>query len=309
MGRNPLSLAAATEPACGPVAPHVTRRPCPPDAPSPSAVNLAVPTMALASGTTRGVKPGDPNLRKRAGGRPSSMKVSDTRGILGRCKHSRLRPWPLCGTSGVRRIQQHTCLRPSGWFVNIDSSWRSPNEAYGSHRSRIRRAGVLVQRGCADQRAAHRTVAGRGAAAAREGASVVKWAADHTYTTIKEGTNEIVCYSRADQRDRPAFAVQCTSLANLERVAQNRRFRAESTDREGERALVAAAAENGTRVKAEYGSWFRSMNSQDQASAGVHMTIAMPEATAASTGFPDNREQGGAYIMAAGTSEAHLMVP
>ena len=144
---------------------------------------------------------------------------------------------------------------------------------------------------------------------AREGASVVKWAADHTYTAIKEGTNKIVCYSRADQRDRPPFAVQCTSLANLERVAQNRRFRAESTDREGERALVAAAAQNGTRVKAEYGSWFRSMNGQDQASAGLHMTIAMPEATAASTGFPDNREQGGAFIMAAGTSEAHLMVP
>ncbi len=144
---------------------------------------------------------------------------------------------------------------------------------------------------------------------AREDAGVVKWAADHTYTTIKEGTNKIVCYSRADQRDRPPFAVQCTSLANLDRVAQNRRFRAESTDAEGERALVAAAARNGTRVKAEYGSWFRSMNGPDQASAGVHMTIAMPGATAVSTGFPDNREQGGAYIMAAGTTEAHLMVP
>ena len=72
---------------------------------------------------------------------------------------------------------------------------------------------------------------------------------------------------------------------------------------------MAAAARNGTRVQAEYGSWFRSMNGPDQASAGVHMTIAMPGATAASTGFPDNREQGSAYIMAAGTSEAHLMVP
>ena len=143
----------------------------------------------------------------------------------------------------------------------------------------------------------------------RDDASVVKWAADHTYTTIKEGTNKIVCYSRADERDRPSFAVQCTSLANLDRVAQNRRFHAESTDRDSERALVAAAAQSGTRVKAEYGSWFRSMNGPDQASAGVHTTIAMPGATAASTGLPDNRERGGAYIMAAGTSEAHLMVP
>ena len=140
-------------------------------------------------------------------------------------------------------------------------------------------------------------------------ASVVKWSADHTYATIKEGTNQVVCYSRADERDRQPFAVQCTSLANLDRVAQNRRFHAESTDAAGERALVAAAAENGTRVAAEYGSWFRSMNGPDQASAGVHTTISMPDATTASAGFPEDRSQGGAYIMAAGTSEAHLMVP
>ncbi len=143
----------------------------------------------------------------------------------------------------------------------------------------------------------------------RDGASVVKWAADHTHTTIKEGTNQIVCYSRADERDRPPFAVQCTSLANLERVAQNRRFHAESTDPAGERALVAAAAQSGTRVEAEYGSWFRSMNGPDQASAGIHTTIAMPGATSASSGFPENPGQGGAFIMAAGSTEAHLMVP
>ena len=144
---------------------------------------------------------------------------------------------------------------------------------------------------------------------ALEGATVVKWAADHTYTTIKEGTNQVVCYNRADERDRQPFAVQCTSKMNLDRVAQNRRFHAESTDADGERALVAAAAANGTRVKAEFGSFFRSMNGADQASAGLHMTIAMPMATTASTGFPESRDQGGAFIMAAGTSEAHLMTP
>lgn len=143
----------------------------------------------------------------------------------------------------------------------------------------------------------------------RDAATVVKWTADHSYTVIKKGTNSIVCYSRADQRDRPLFAVQCTNLTNLDRVAQNRQFRAESTNAAGERALVTAAAENGTRVPAEYGSWFRSMNGQDQASAGIHTTISMPGATKSSTGFPENGNQGGAFIMAAGTSEAHLMVP
>ncbi len=144
---------------------------------------------------------------------------------------------------------------------------------------------------------------------ARDGASVIKWSADHTYTTIKTGTNKVVCYSRADQRGRQPFAMQCTSMANLERVAQNRKFRADSTDNDGERALVAAAAKNGTRVKAEYGSFFRSMNGQDQASARIHTTIAMPGATTASAGFPEDRSQGGAWIMAAGTSEAHLILP
>ena len=144
---------------------------------------------------------------------------------------------------------------------------------------------------------------------AREGASVVKWAADHAYTTIKEGTNTVVCYSRADERDRPPFAVQCTVKANLDRVAQNREFRADSSDNAGNGALVAAAAENGTRVAVEYGSFFSSMNGPDQASAGVHTTISMPNATMASAGFPENRDQGGAFIMAAGTTEAHLMLP
>ena len=47
----------------------------------------------------------------------------------------------------------------------------------------------------------------------------------------------------------------------------------------------------------------------DQAGAFSHTTISMPGATTASSGFPDNPKQGGAWIMAAGTSEAHLMLP
>jgi hypothetical protein len=39
------------------------------------------------------------------------------------------------------------------------------------------------------------------------------------------------------------------------------------------------------------------------------MTIAVPGATTASTGLPDNNKMGGAWLMAAGTSTAHIMVP
>ena len=41
----------------------------------------------------------------------------------------------------------------------------------------------------------------------------------------------------------------------------------------------------------------------------THMTIALPGATTASTGLPDNPKQGGVWIMNAGTTTAHLMTP
>jgi hypothetical protein len=145
---------------------------------------------------------------------------------------------------------------------------------------------------------------------AGEGAMVVKWNADHTYEVLREGENTWVCYDRSGEGNRPAYAVQCTSAANLPRIAQNRRFAAEAAgDRQALRAMVAEAAENGTRVPAEYGSMWLATNGSDRASASTHVTIAVPGATAESTGFPDNGRSGGAWIMAGGTTEAHIMVP
>ena len=146
-------------------------------------------------------------------------------------------------------------------------------------------------------------------ARASEGATVVKWNADHTWQVLKEGENQLVCYDRSGDPDRQPFAVQCTSLANLDRVAQSRRFDAESVDGDALRAMVSAAEANGTRVLPEYGSVWISMNGRDQASARIHRTIAVPGATTESTGLPDNGRSGGAWIMAAGTSTAHIMIP
>lgn len=102
--------------------------------------------------------------------------------------------------------------------------------------------------------------------------------------------------------------MQCTSLGNLERVAQNRKFEAILDKAERQKALDAAEA-NGTRVKPEYGSAWYIMNGADQATARIHVTIAVPGATAQSIGLPDNPKQGGAWLMAAGTSTAHIMTP
>ena len=147
-------------------------------------------------------------------------------------------------------------------------------------------------------------------ARARDDAGVIKWNPDHTYETLKEGTNPLVCYDRSGEPGtRAPFAVQCTSAANLDRVAQNRKFRAESANAEAMQAMLDTAEADGTRVKPEFGSVFISMNGPDQASARTHTTIAVPGATPESIGLPDNPRQGGAWLMNAGTSTAHIMTP
>jgi len=142
----------------------------------------------------------------------------------------------------------------------------------------------------------------------KEGATVIKWKADNTYDTLKKGTNRLVCYDRAGQPGMQPFAVQCTSIANLDRVAQNRKFEAVADKAERQKMIDAAEA-NGTRVKPEYGSVWLTMNGPDKEHARIHTTIAVPGATTQSTGLPDNNKQGGVWIMNAGTTTAHIMTP
>lgn len=142
----------------------------------------------------------------------------------------------------------------------------------------------------------------------REGATVLHFKADQTYDTLKKGTNRLFCYDRTSDPGRQPFAVQCTSIGNLERVAQNRKFEAMADKAARQKALEAAEA-NGTRVKPEYGSVWYDMNGPDQEHAHIHVTIAVPGATSQSTGLPDNPKQGGVWIMNAGTTTAHIMTP
>jgi hypothetical protein len=142
----------------------------------------------------------------------------------------------------------------------------------------------------------------------REATTVIKWKADGTYDTLKEGTNTLVCYDQSGQPTEQPFSVQCTSKANLERVKQNKKFEMEP-DRDKRAAAIAAADKDGTRIKPEFGSVFWTFSGKDEATGRVHMTVAVPGATTASLGLPDNNKMGGAWIMGAGTSGAHIMVP
>jgi hypothetical protein len=74
-------------------------------------------------------------------------------------------------------------------------------------------------------------------------------------------------------------------------------------------AMLDAAEKDGSRIKPEYGSVFYNLSGADRERARAHTTVATPGATTQSTGLPDNPKQGGAWIMNAGTTTAHIMVP
>jgi hypothetical protein len=140
-------------------------------------------------------------------------------------------------------------------------------------------------------------------------ATVIRWKPDFTYETLRKGTNRLVCYDRSGLAQQQPFSVQCTSVANVERVAQNLKAEAMG-DRKKSEAFLQAAEKDGTRVKPEYGSMWYSVAGPDRENARPHhVMIAVPGATTQSTGLPENSKQGGAWIMNAGTSTAHIMVP
>jgi hypothetical protein len=140
----------------------------------------------------------------------------------------------------------------------------------------------------------------------RDQATVIKWKPDFTYDTLRKGTNRLVCYNRSGQAGQQPFSIECTSIGNVERVTQNMKLEAMGDKKQ---AMLDAAEKDGTRVKPEYGSIFYNLSGPDRERARAHMTVAIPGATTQSTGLPDNNKQGGAWIMNAGTSTAHIMVP
>ena len=142
----------------------------------------------------------------------------------------------------------------------------------------------------------------------KDGATVIKWKPDFTYETLKKGTNKMVCYDLSGWPGHPPFMLECTSLANLDRVAQNLKAEAKG-DKKAAEAVLDAQEKDGTRVKPEFGSVWIHLMGPDAEHARNHTTVAVPGATSQSLGLPDNPSQGGVWIMNAGTSTAHLMTP
>ena len=77
-------------------------------------------------------------------------------------------------------------------------------------------------------------------------ATVIKWKSDFTYDTLRKGTNRLVCYERPVAARQQPFSVECTSIANLERVAQS--LKTETIPDPKERQAAFEAAREGRKV-------------------------------------------------------------
>ncbi|HEY2842219.1 MAG TPA: hypothetical protein VGJ09_01160 [Bryobacteraceae bacterium] len=142
----------------------------------------------------------------------------------------------------------------------------------------------------------------------KAGATVIKWKSDFSYDTLKKGTNKLVCYDKSGLPGQQPFMVECTSLGNLDRAAQNLKIEA-MPDKKAGQAAFDAAEKDGTRAKPEFGSvWYHLMGA-DAEHTRTHMTIAVPGATTKTLGLPESGAAGGVWIMNAGTTTAHLMTP
>ena len=142
----------------------------------------------------------------------------------------------------------------------------------------------------------------------RADAGVVKWKPDHTYDTLKPSKNGLVCYDRSGFPLQQPFSLECTDQRNLPRVKQNMDAEALGDKMKSE-AQLADLEKSGKREKPAFGSvWYHLMGASKEM-ARTHMTIAVPGATQASMGLPENGRGGGVWIMNAGTSTEHLMTP
>jgi hypothetical protein len=143
----------------------------------------------------------------------------------------------------------------------------------------------------------------------RAAAQVIKWDASGKRVVIKEGTNGMACWDQSVWPGQRPFSVHCTSVGSLERVEQNREaFYKAGNKADGEKLLKEMEA-NKTRKLPEYGAGHYGLEGNDQATARPHVTIAAPFATTDNAKLPTKNPGASAWLMDAGTSGAHIMIP
>jgi hypothetical protein len=137
-------------------------------------------------------------------------------------------------------------------------------------------------------------------------ASVVSFANDGTITVVRQGSNGLMCW---DESTSEAFSATCTSEENKARASQNWQINHSGGTDEEIQAKFDQAEANGTREQSAFGTIFYHLDGATQETARAHFTIVVPNATGESLGVPTRPRQDGIWLMDAGTSTAHLMIP
>jgi hypothetical protein len=142
----------------------------------------------------------------------------------------------------------------------------------------------------------------------KKDATVVAFKPDFTYDTIKKGTNTMVCLDRSGLPGQQPFSVECTSPRQLASCRPEPEVRGRSGSHQ-----TPGGAGRGGKGRLAHQARVRVGVDPDAGEGQGHGSDphdrAVPGATTQSTGLPDNPKQGGVWIMNAGTSTAHLMIP
>lgn len=143
----------------------------------------------------------------------------------------------------------------------------------------------------------------------RDGAMVIGFDEDGSSVVLREGSNGLMCWDSSDEPGQQGrFSAQCTSENNRARVEQNHRVVNSGTPDEVQRRFE-ELEESGEREVAEFGTLYYHLIGDDPETGRLHVTVAVPYATPESIGLPAERRPAGLWLMSAGTSGAHLMIP
>lgn len=143
----------------------------------------------------------------------------------------------------------------------------------------------------------------------RDEAAVITFDMNGGIVVAREGTNGLMCWDSSNEPGRQGnWTSQCTSDLNGDRVEQNHQFSHRGDTPEAIQALFDEAELDGSRAVSAYGTMFYHWRG-DAETGGSHTNIAVPYATEASSGIPETRRNEAMWIMGAGTSGAHLMIP
>ena len=143
----------------------------------------------------------------------------------------------------------------------------------------------------------------------KDEAAVVTFDSNGLIDVIREGSNGLMCWDSSNEPGRQGnWTSQCTSELNRARVQQNHQFSHRAATPEDIQALFDEAELDGSREVGAYGTMYYHWRG-DAETGGSHTNIAVPFATEENSGIPEGRRSDAMWIMGAGSSGAHLMIP